>query len=161
MLGWLMPVTWLHPGVVERMRWLRLLLGADVRAAHQPHPPAPGLQAALSQESAAEETQPASLQAHGLALPWLVGGGGGGGDADVAANAGPAASAAKTADEVLAEVDAALAAAEEAMERGRNPSLAAWHSVAGASSGSTSVGHGSASLRRGLPAVANGQLVVA
>lgn len=74
------------------------------------------LQATISQESAAEEPAGATLQMRGLVLPWLTGseGGGGGGE-------GAPTSAVKSVDEVLAEVDSALQAAEEAMERGRSP----------------------------------------
>lgn len=72
--------------------------------------------ATISQESAAEEPAGATLQMRGLVLPWLTGseGGGGGGE-------GAPTSAVKSVDEVLAEVDSALQAAEEAMERGRSP----------------------------------------
>ena len=77
----------------------------------------------------------AMLQMRGLVLPWVVGSGGEGGTMEGAADAAPTA---KSADDVLAEVDAALAAAEDAIERGRRPSPAAWYSVAGDSSGSAS-----------------------
>lgn len=68
-------------------------------------------QATISQESAAEEPPLSALQL--LDLPGMPGGGQGGTTA-------PAASPSSV-DDVLAEVDAALAAAEVAMARGHSP----------------------------------------
>lgn len=73
--------------------------------------------ATISQESAAEEAPGSALQLPSLTLLGLPGGQGN----------GSAAAPAKSVDDVLDEVDAALAAAEEAIVRGRTPSSAAWH----------------------------------
>ena len=91
------------------------------------------MQATISQESAAEEAPLQLLR--GLQLPGLDAGGGGA-DGEAAA-AGP-----QSVDEVLADVDAALQAAEEAMERGRSPSPPGWAATA-AAGGSFSSGGGS------------------
>jgi hypothetical protein len=75
------------------------------------------MQATISQESAAEETPLQLLR--GLQLPGLDAADG------EAAAAGP-----RSVDDVLADVDAALQAAEEAMERGRSPSTPGWAATA-------------------------------
>lgn len=69
-----------------------------------------------------------TLEMRGLVLPWL------GGDSNGSGH--ERSDAAKSADGVLAEVEEALMVAEEALERGRSPSPAAWHSVGGGSSAS-------------------------
>ena len=87
------------------------------------------VQATISQESAAEEAPAASLSMPPLGVGEAEGG-----------DEGPEV---RSVDEVLADVDAALAAAEEALARGRSPSSAAWASTArpgGGSSSSTASG---------------------
>lgn len=98
--------------------------------------PSPSLclaaQATISQESAAEEPSAAMLQLRGLGLEGN--GWGGGGEP-------------QSVDEVLAEVDAALAAAEEALERGRSPSPPAWPSMGN---------HGNSGSGASPPAISGG-----
>lgn len=84
------------------------------------------LQATISQESAAEEPPATALRV--LELPGLDGEEGGS-----MAGAPPP----KSVDDVLGEIDAALAAAEAGLEKGRSPSPPAW--------ASPSLGHGGSS----------------
>ncbi|KAI3435863.1 hypothetical protein D9Q98_001921 [Chlorella vulgaris] len=84
--------------------------------------------ASISHESATQEPGVDTLEMRGLVLPWL------GGDSNGSGH--ERSDAAKSADGVLAEVEEALMVAEEALERGRSPSPAAWHSVGGGSSAS-------------------------
>lgn len=71
-----------------------------------------------------------------------------GGDAD---GGGDEAGGPQSVDDVLAEVDAALQAAEEALEAGRSPSAQGWPSMGRASSGSVNGGVGG----NGSPAAAS------
>lgn len=85
-----------------------------------PRHPARPPQATISQESAAEEPAGPAFQLRGLGLPEL------GSEGEVSGGGG---APEQSADEVLAEVEAALAEAAEALERGRSPSPPAWSSL--------------------------------
>ncbi len=112
------------------MYWRRRAAGPQGRVAgvcgstRPAAPRCPSAQATISQESAAEEPPAAALR--GLGLPGLE-------DETEGSGAPPA----QSVDEVLAEVDAALAAAEAAVAKGRTPSPPAWPSPSLRHSGSS------------------------